>query len=153
MAQSSARIGARPAEFCVLSLVLAGVLAGAAPAAAQSSQRCQALTPGVNTLAGVLYQFRLRGSAIAGAEPSRFALKLDRPLCAPEAAMKLSGPDAEPLQGLLLMLDFQSEDPHRFVGRRVLISGALAPSNTADAQAVLQVGSMAPLPNVAAGRT
>jgi hypothetical protein len=138
-------------KSCVF-LALAAALGAGSPAVAQSAAppRCQALTAGVNTLKGVLYQFHLRG---AGAEPSRYALRLDRPLCAPEAAMKLSGPATGSLQGMLLMLDFQASDPRRFVGRRVLISGALAPSTTDAAQAVLQVGSMAPLPVVAAGKT
>lgn len=89
-----------------------------------AAEGCQALSPGVNTLKGVL--------AEAGPQ---FALRLERPLCG-------GG-------GQTVALAFPGGGPRRFVGRRVLVSGTLQPAK-AGAGPVLQVGSFAPLPKVAA---
>ena len=109
------------------------------------------LTAGVMTLKGVLQEARLRDRA-PGAPTSAFVLLLDRPLCARAAAVKITGENAEGLEGRMLRLAFTAAAPRRFIGRRVLISGALAPDpkSPAEPQAVLQVGSLAPLPVVAA---
>lgn len=130
-------------------LLMAALLA-AAPAAARTpaSSACQALSPGVNTLKGVLHEFHAAGHG-SGAPGSHFVLQLDRPLCAREAGMKVTGPAAGQLNGRMLVLAFPGGDPRRFVGRRVLVSGTVLPSKTASG-AVLQVGSFAPLPQVAA---
>ena len=130
-------------------LLLAAALAGAAPAGARAQAACQTLTPGVNTLKGLLHEFP---TGRAGGRPaSLFVLQLDRPLCTPQAGMAVAGPAAARLNGRMLALAFPGGDPRRFVGRRVLVSGALAPAKDRPGQgAVLQVGSFAPLPQVAA---
>ncbi|HEX2560147.1 hypothetical protein [Phenylobacterium sp.] len=89
-----------------------------------AAEGCQALSPGVNTLKGVL--------AEAGAQ---YTLRLERPLCG-------GG-------GQAVDLTFTGGDPRRFIGRRVLVSGTLEPAR-AGRGPVLQVGSFAPLPQVAA---
>jgi hypothetical protein len=89
-----------------------------------AAQGCQTLSPGVNTLKGVLT-----------ASGPKLALRLERPLCG-------GG-------GNTVALTFAGGDPRRFVGRRVLVSGTLQSAEAADAP-VLQVGSFAPLPQVAA---
>lgn len=133
----------------VAPLLLAALLAGAAPATAQTTGACQALAPGVNTLKGVLHQFH---AASAGAPGSQFVLQLERPLCAPGAGMTITGSAAAQLRGRMLALAFPGGDPRRFVGRRVLVSGTLLPAKPGGGQgAVLQVGSFAPLPQVAVG--
>lgn len=133
------------------SLLPAAVLACAAPATAQPSAGCQTLSPGVNTLKGVLHEFHA-GARTAGAPGSQFVLQLDRPLCAKQAGMPVTGSAAAQLNGRMLALTFPGGDPRRFVGRRVLVSGALLLETGRNAYgAVLQVGSFAPLPQVAAG--
>ncbi|MFC3077100.1 hypothetical protein ACFODL_03250 [Phenylobacterium terrae] len=99
-----------------------GAVLVAWPAAA-ATEGCQALSPGVNTLKGVLT-----------ARGPQFALQLERPLCGGA--------------GQRLALAFPGGDPRRFVGRRVLVSGTLQPAKAGGP--VLQVGSFAPLPKVAA---
>lgn len=100
-------------------LIAAGL---AATPGATAAQGCQTLSPGVNTLKGVL-----------AARGPHFALRLERPLCGGGG-------------GHTVALAFSGGDPRRFVGRRVLVSGTL---QSADGP-VLQVGSFAPLPQVAA---
>lgn len=121
--------------------LLAG-LAAMVAAEAEAATACQPLSVGVNTLKGVLH------AAPAGAS-SQFMLQLDRPLCARELAAKVAGSAAAQLTGRVVFLTFPGGDPRRFVGRRVLVSGALLNSKTSNG-AVLQVGSFAPLPQVAA---
>lgn len=131
----------------VAPLMLAAVLAGAAPAAGQSAGACQPLSAGVNTLKGVLHEVRP-----AGASGSQFALQLERPLCARGAAMTVTGPAAARLNGRMLALALPGGDPRRFLGRRVLVSGTLVPAKPGSGHgAVLQVGSFTPLPQVALG--
>jgi hypothetical protein len=129
-------------------LLVAAVLAAAVPAAARTPAACQALGPGVNTLKGVLHEFH----AAAGSPGSQFVLQLERPLCTPQQGISVTGPAAGQLNGRMLALAFPGGDPRRFVGRRVLVSGALLRSKGPGADGpVLQVGSFAPLPRVAEG--